>query len=277
MHSSDKILPAEFSLPAVINTVVCCDLDETYIPYSDDNKIHGGVSELEAFMSLFGEKKGLLLGWVTGTNLRSALRKARGYISRSPHFVCCSLGTEFYWVKDGELHPSTSWAERIERSGYRAENVSRIVDILLGEGIPLEKQPDDYQGPYKISFYYPVSDQMKRDFEFISDLAEQYSVRPIFTKCNPAAGDPANCYDVEFIPLCCGKDQAVLFLMEETSLPKESVIAFGDSANDFAMFAQAGKGYLVANADRFAVEQHGSCLEKAYCHGILSVLQGELS
>ncbi|MBK5013405.1 MULTISPECIES: HAD-IIB family hydrolase [Pantoea] len=277
MHSSDKILPPEFSLPAVINTVVCCDLDETYIPYSDDNKIHGGVSELEAFMCLSGEEKGLLLGWVTGTNLRSALRKALGYISRSPHFVCCSLGTEFYWVKDGELSPSTSWAERIERSGYRAENVSRIVDILLGEGIPLEKQPDDYQGPYKMSFYYPVSDQMKRDFESISDLAEQYSIRAIFTKCNPAAGDPANCYDVEFIPLCCGKDQAVLFLMEETSLPKESVIAFGDSANDFAMFAQAGKGYLVANADRFAVEQHGSSLEKAYCHGILSVLQGELS
>ncbi|WP_311236328.1 HAD hydrolase family protein [Escherichia coli] len=35
--------------------------------------------------------------------------------------------------------------------------------------------------------------------------------------------------------------------MEETGLPKEAIIAFGDSANDFAMFAQAGSGYLVGN------------------------------
>lgn len=61
--------------------------------------------------------------------------------------------------------------------------------------------------------------------------------------------------------------------MEETALPKAAVIAFGDSANDFAMFAQAGKGYLVSNADPFAIKQFGSCLDGAYCHGILNVLK----
>ncbi|WP_305812878.1 HAD hydrolase family protein [Photobacterium leiognathi] len=63
------------------------------------------------------------------------------------------------------------------------------------------------------------------------------------------------------------------FLMEETALPKEAIIAFGDSANDFAMFAQAGRGYLVGNADPFAIRQHGSNLNAAYCHGILNVLK----
>ncbi|ECT0422213.1 hypothetical protein DQQ66_24580, partial [Salmonella enterica subsp. enterica serovar Kentucky] len=107
----------------------------------------------------------------------------------------------------------------------------------------------------------------------IQELADERRIRVVFTRCNPAAGDPSGCYDVEFIPLCCGKDQAVSFLMEETGLPKEAIIAFGDSANDFAMFAQAGSGYLVGNADPFAVSQYGNRLNSAYCHGILSVLK----
>ncbi|MFT4272523.1 MAG: HAD family hydrolase [Pantoea sp.] len=275
MIFSGKKLPPEFIQPKVIKSIVCCDLDETYIPFLDDNKKHGGVSELEAFMESSGREKGILLGWITGTNLYSAVRKADGYISRSPHFICCSLGTEFYWIKNGELIPSSTWESRIRQSGYSTDNVDYIVDVIKSKGIPLVKQPDDYQGPFKISFYYPIRHQMRKDFQWIEALAAKNSIRVVFTKCNPAAGDPAECYDVEFIPLCCGKDQAVIFLREEILLSKEAIIAFGDSANDFAMFAESGKAYLVANADRFAVEKYGSCLDKAYCHGILSVLQGE--
>ncbi|CCO85070.1 Predicted hydrolases of the HAD superfamily [Erwinia amylovora CFBP 2585] len=190
-----------------------------------------------------------------------------------PIFICCSLGSEFYWVRNGTLCPSNTWAERIRRSGYSRDNVEGIVSILLKKGLPLQKQPEDYQGPYKMSYYYSEGPAMARDFACIQALADERRVRVVFTRCNPAAGDPADCYDVEFIPLCCGKDQAVSFLMAETTLPKEAVIAFGDSANDFAMFAQAGKGYLVGNADPFAIKQYGNSLEGAYCHGILKVLK----
>lgn len=74
-------------------------------------------------------------------------------------------------------------------------------------------------------------------------------------------------------PSVVARIRPCLFLMEETGLPKEAIIAFGDSANDFAMFAQAGSGYLVGNADPFAVSQYGNRLNSAYCHGILSVLK----
>ena len=265
--------PTEFPFPKVIRTVVCCDLDETYIPSASDRKDLGGVDLLESYIESSAVEKGILAGWITGTNLDSAWRKSKGYISRSPHFICCSLGTEFYWVKNGILFPSESWSERIRSSGYSRENVDGLVGILMEKGMILRKQPDDYQGPYKVSYYYPESPTMDRDFDFIKALADQQRVRVVFTRCNPAAGDPPDCYDVEFIPLCCGKDQAVSFLMEETTLPKEAIIAFGDSTNDFAMFEQAGKGYLVGNADPFAIKQYGSSLEHAYCHGILSVLK----
>ncbi|WJV62294.1 HAD-IIB family hydrolase [Pectobacteriaceae bacterium CE70] len=265
--------PSEFPFPTVISTVVCCDLDETYIPSAIDKKACGGVDLLESYLVSNAVEKGILAGWVTGTNLDSAWRKSKGYISRSPHFICCSLGTEFYWVRNGMLCPSDAWSERIRRSGYSRENVDGIVGMLMEKGMPLRKQPEDYQGPYKISYYYPEGPAMDSDFAFIQALADERRVRVVFTRCNPAAGDPPDCYDVEFIPLCCGKDQAISFLMEETTLPKEAVIAFGDSANDFAMFAKAGKGYLVGNADPFAIKQYSSSLDDAYCHGILSVLK----
>ena len=269
----NKDWPVEFPFPTVIRTVVCSDLDETYIPSDSDKKKLSGIVQLESYITSHAEKKGILAGWITGTNLDSVWRKSRGYISRSPHFICCSLGTEFYWVKNGRLIPSETWAERISRSGYSRQNVNCLVKILMEKEIPLLKQPEDYQGPFKVSYYYPESPSIASDFATIQELADERRIRVVFTRCNPAAGDPPGCYDVEFIPLCCGKDQAVSFLMEETGLPKEAIIAFGDSANDFAMFAQAGSGYLVGNADPFAVSQYGNRLNSAYCHGILSVLK----
>ena len=269
----NEVWPAEFPLPTEPRIVVCCDLDETYIPVDDDKKALGGVDLLESYIESSAEEKGILVGWITGTNLDSAWRKSRGYISRSPHFICCSLGTEFYWVRNGQLCPSETWAERILRSGYSRENVDSIVSVLGERGIALQSQPEDYQGPCKVSYYYPEGPAMARDFVSIEALADERQIRVVFTRCNPAAGDPPDCYDVEFIPRCCGKDQAVSFLREETALPKEAIIAFGDSANDFAMFAQAGRGYLVGNADPYAIKQHGSSLDGAYCHGILNVLK----
>lgn len=266
-------LPNEFLFPTNINTLVCCDVDETYIPYSKADKNKGGVDKLENFMVENCYQKGIVLGWITGTNKNSALRKASGYISYSPHFLCCSLGTEFYWIKNGKLVPSVAWENRIIESGYSLENVNSIVKKLLEKGIEIERQPEDYQGPYKMSFYYYIRDGMESDFNFITQLADEYRVRAIFTRSNPAAGDPENCYDIEFIPNCCGKDQAVLFLIEELNLSKEQVLSFGDSANDFAMFDNSGKGYLVSNADKTAIDAYGSCLALPYCHGILSILK----
>ncbi|XWY22617.1 HAD-IIB family hydrolase [Bisgaard Taxon 45] len=265
-------LPATFPRPTEVQYLVCCDMDETYIPYQPEKQATSGIKELEHFLLQEGEKKGILLGWITGTNKVSALRKANRMISRSPHFLCCSLGTEFYWIKAGKLVPSETWQKRLATSCYQQQKVDQLVEQILAQGITLERQPEDYQGPYKTSFHYLIKDNMENDFARIRMLAEQAQLNVVITKANPAVGDPGDSYDVEFIPTCCGKDQAVRFLMEELRLNKEQVLAFGDSANDFAMFAVAGHGYLVSNAEQSAIEQYGKCLDKPYCHGILSIL-----
>ncbi|WP_244298027.1 HAD family hydrolase [Actinobacillus vicugnae] len=154
MAFSKNNLPLEFPRPTKVKFLACCDLDETYIPYAKENKHKGGIEHLEKFMIEHAIAKGIMLGWITRTNLNSALRKAYNYISHSPHFLCCSLGTEFYWIRDGVLVPSKSWEQRIIKSGYSHENVNKIIKEIERNHISIEKQPKDYQGAYKISFYY---------------------------------------------------------------------------------------------------------------------------
>lgn len=68
----NKNWPVEFPLPTVIRTVVCCDLDETYIPSDSDKKNWGGGVQLESYITSHAEKNGILAGWITVTNLDSA-------------------------------------------------------------------------------------------------------------------------------------------------------------------------------------------------------------
>ena len=267
-------LPQEFPYPNKVETIVCCDLDETYIPFDVNKKSQGGVDHLEDFMCNDGIKKGMLLGWITGSNRNSVLKKAHNYIKRSPSFICCSLGTEFYWIKNGELTLSEPWKQRIIESGYDRDKILIIVEEARKQGIELTAQPNDYQGDFKISFYYKCNESMQADFSWLEEYARKANSRILFTKCNPAAGDPEDCYDVEFIPTCCGKDETVSFIMEELGVKIDSIYAFGDSCNDFPMFAKSGYSYLVSNADPIAIKQHGNSLNKPYCHGILSVLEG---
>lgn len=266
----------EFAWPDQVKMVVCCDLDETYIPFADEYRPLGGVQELEHFLIHHGAERGIVIGWVTGTNLQSALRKAQGYVSRSPHFICCSLGSEFYWVRNGVLVPSQSWHDRIARSGFSTRKVAELLRFIREQGIVLKRQPQDYQGPFKFSFYYQMNENMESELQWMGKAARHWRVRGQFTQCNPAAGDPADCYDVDFIAQCCGKDEALSFLMERLGVSQEKIWAFGDSCNDFAMFERAGKSYLVGNADPVAKQQKGDHLALPYCHGILSVLENEM-
>lgn len=54
----NKDWPVEFPFPTVIRTVVCSDLDETYIPSDSDKKKLSGIVQLESYITSHAEKKG---------------------------------------------------------------------------------------------------------------------------------------------------------------------------------------------------------------------------
>lgn len=57
----NKDWPVEFPFPTVIRTVVCSDLDETYIPSDSDKKKLSGIVQLESYITSHAEKKGFSL------------------------------------------------------------------------------------------------------------------------------------------------------------------------------------------------------------------------
>jgi kanosamine-6-phosphate phosphatase len=109
--------------------------------------------------------------------------------------------------------------------------------------------------------------------DLIQTLAKRLNIKASISKCNPNAGDPADCYDVDFIPACCGKDEILFFLCDELNVSKNNTWAFGDSFNDFPMLKNAGNAYLVGNADAVAKKQFNSVLNSNYCFGIKTKLE----
>lgn len=114
-------------------------------------------------------------------------------------------------MKNGRLIPSETWAERISRSGYSRQNVNCLVKILMEKEIPLLKQPEDYQGPFKVSYYYPESPSIASDFATIQELADERRIRVVFTRCNPAAGDPLAVMTLNLSPSVVARIRLCLF------------------------------------------------------------------
>ncbi|MDR2919470.1 MAG: HAD-IIB family hydrolase [Tannerella sp.] len=262
-----------YSFPNKVKSVICSDLDETFLPFADEHKPYSGIAGLEQYLSDNIESKSMIFGWITGSNLSSVLRKTKGYITRYPHFVASSLGTEFHWIINNEIKESDSWRNRIVASGYEHSNVDLIVAELEKQDIYLEKEDDDYQGIYKSTYYYHINGDTAADFLLMEKLAAEYHVKVLFNKCTLRAGDPENCYDIEFMPHGCGKGEVVDFLIKELDVSPENVYCFGDSFNDFSMFARTKNAFLVGNADPEAKRQHPQVLEKEYCYGIRSKLE----
>lgn len=107
----------------------------------------------------------------------------------------------------------------------------------------------------------------------IKEIAEQYQVGVNINRCNPLAGDPEDCYDVDFIPIGTGKDEFVKFILGKYDLRRENAIAFGDSGNDLKMLKAVQHGYLIQNATEEAKKAHSMLVQGEYSIGILNTLK----
>ncbi len=244
-----------FRYPTNVTRLIICDFDETYMPYLEENKNKSGILELENFINRNIEKLSILLGWVTGSSLSAVLRKSYKYVSTYPHYIASSLGSEFYWVRNGEIEEDEDWNMQIKKSGFEKGSIKTVVQILQNRGVNLIKQIDDYQGKFLESYYLLMPKRTNEVLLMISELASEYNIKVITTKCNPAAGDPENCFDIQFMPKCCGKKEVLQFLVEKLGISKMDTWAFGDSFNDLEILQNVGNPYIVANADSKLIEK----------------------
>lgn len=262
------------SMRAKPEFAIFMDLDETYRPINLSHHGESGVSLLEIFWLEKSQQINFIAGWVTGSNIDAVRKKTLDYVSVYPHFVASSLGSEFHWIRDGEFVESVEWNERIHATGFSIHRVSDLVNEIYRAGIKLIKQKEVYQGRYKASFFLEHTSEQRfsEEIAVITELATSYAIKLLVTQCSPAAGDPENYYDVEFLPSCCGKDEAVNFVKELYGISLTNTFAFGDSCNDLAMFSRVGNAFWVGNADAAARKHPYKIAEGSYCQGILHTL-----
>ncbi|MGW1616942.1 HAD-IIB family hydrolase [Streptomyces sp. NPDC002285] len=266
--------------PGTIQCAVFTDFDETYLAHSQTPEIRRTLQDLEDFLSKECERRGILIGWVTGSSLQSVMSKVDQYeLSILPHFIASSLGAELVHFENGVARSDSHWQHRISAGGYSTQTVLRLVRELAGSGIILTPQPSWQPGELMQSFYYEArSDTVdRRTINAVRGAALRCGIQINFARCNPQAGDPPGFYDVDFFPAMCGKKSVMRYLCKLFRVPLRKVIAFGDSEGDVEMLQTAGSGILVANSTDDAKKLYPRVSNFQYAGAILDVLKHQSS
>ncbi|MBY6037688.1 HAD-IIB family hydrolase [Fictibacillus nanhaiensis] len=257
--------------------IVFFDFDETYFPHEIDSYRYEKLSELEDYLLQKAEEKQLVFGWVTGSSIESVINKMeKGRLTLLPHFIASNLGTEITYFYDNCFNKEDStWEKMLNDKEFSSSVVESIVNVLYKEhGIMLEGQTNLGGSKYKKNFYYreesPSIDVL--NLETIRRLANNKGILVNINKCNPMAGDPEDCYDIDFIPLGTGKDKIVEFMLNKYQVTKNNAYAFGDSGNDLLMLNSVENGFLVENATVEAKSKHSKISLGSYSEGILNTL-----
>ncbi|MFG3658022.1 HAD-IIB family hydrolase [Streptomyces sp. NPDC047706] len=266
-------------MPRTVRTVVFSDFDETYLAHAGTPGHVRSRRRLESYLAEAAQRHGMLFGWVTGSSLGSVLRKTETHgMHTLPHFLACSLGTELYTVRDGALHPDPGWLRGLPGSAHIAVLAEQVVRELRLRGMPLVPQHNRPPGTRVISHYYYAQDAERdaRNLALVRQVAEALSLGVSVSRCSPAAGDPEDCYDVDFLPPACGKRRIVDYVCRVHGVDPAGAYAFGDSGNDLEMLAAVGAGTLVGNCTEEARSRYPRVSAWSHTDAIFYELRKEL-
>ncbi|GGE09138.1 kanosamine-6-phosphate phosphatase [Marinithermofilum abyssi] len=215
------------------------------------------LHELEDYLEQKSKEGQLIIGWVTGSSVESVLDKMEtGNFRYFPHFMASDLGTEItYFTEDNLGKRDLEWDSCLKNRVFSKEKISEITNLLQKEyQIHLHPQTQLGDSRYKCNYYYQEQNEWvdEKNFSAIKTVAELYGVAININRCNPLAGDPEDCFDVDFIPTGTGKDEIVWFMLDKYKVEPENAFAFGDSGNDLRMLKEVKHGYLVENATQEA-------------------------
>ncbi|MFP3324958.1 HAD family hydrolase, partial [Planococcus sp. SIMBA_160] len=116
------------------------------------------------------------------------------------------------YTSDAQIgQPDAEWMKRLDAQGFSDAKIEDILQTVREKGITLKAQTQLGSSGYKKNFYYQEQDERTdlHHLSFIQTLAKERGVAVNINKCNPLAGDPADCYDVDFLPVGTGKDEIV--------------------------------------------------------------------
>jgi len=197
-----------------------------------DGTLLGDAAALERFVRWWQRTGGRTrLVYTSGRSYGSVLGCLRSSGLPQPDAIISSVGTSVRLFPSGL--PLLDWSAR----WWASWSASRVHQALAG--FPeLRPQPSEEQSEFKISYYW--SDGSPASLARIrARLAE--------------AGQHAELIysygvNLDIVPAGMNKGGATEFLARRWDIPRERVIACGNSGNDRSLFLQGFRGIVVANA-----------------------------
>ncbi|MFQ5408820.1 MAG: HAD family hydrolase, partial [Anaerolineales bacterium] len=181
---------------------------------------------------LDAERGAVILAYSSGRSLPLILKEIDTHQLLAPDYVISSVGTEIHRLP-GE-HPLDEWYRYI-RPGFDRES---SLAFIARHHPHLESQPEESQGPLKISFFWENAAPESLEALRHELLAANLPVQLIYS---------SDLY-LDLIPERAGTGPAVKFLIDSLVLTPSQVFVCGDSGNDINLFQYGFRGIVVANA-----------------------------
>lgn len=218
--------------------LLCSDLDRTLIPNGPQAESPGARERLCAVV----EHHAICVVYVTGRNRALVEQAVADYALPWPDAVIGDVGTRIWSTFDRQWKPWTQWDDLIRMDWTRA--VRRAAGQLAETVDGLEKQPDDCQTDYKLSFFCSgacldrVSDALR------AGLAEQALPAAVIASLDELSGQGL----IDILPERATKRGAIEMVMGSWGFAHWATVCAGDSGNDLPFLTSALQAVLVANA-----------------------------
>jgi sucrose phosphatase-like protein len=203
--------------------MLCTDLDGTFI--GDDDSMY----ELLRIM----EGKDILLVFSTGRHLPSVKQFIGEKGIKKPDAGILLVGTEVYFLAEGELVLDKRWDQIISQGWEREKIVQLLADIK-----ELVWQDEQWQTEFKASYF------LKNNLDqVLPEVHRRLKQSRLKARVVYSAGQ-----FLDFLPPLSGKANALNYVADHFGLAAERVIVCGDSGNDLDMFRAGFRGIIVGNA-----------------------------
>lgn len=220
-----------------VTKLIASDLDGTLLPNGIEAEPEGAREQFGKFV----DRSGLILTYVTGRHLASALSAIEEYGVPRPDFLVTDVGTQIYKLVDESYCEIESWRKLITQDWKLGTH--NIIYKKLSAIHNIQPQENEHQSEFKLSFYTDESFN-STDFEevLIPTLKDlNIHVHILFSTHYDGRGY------LDILPATANKHEALSFLQKTLNVREEDIVFAGDSGNDIDALTSGFKGIVVGN------------------------------
>ncbi|MBF7025317.1 HAD-IIB family hydrolase [Staphylococcus kloosii] len=255
------------------NHLILFDFDETYFKHNSSKHDIIDMREMENLLSKISASQDVIIAILTGSSFNDVLKKMNSIgMLYKPNYIFSDLSSKMHVWTGLKYEEIDEYRENSQQKSFTKKDIDKIlIKISNKYNVNFVPQRRFNEVETFYNFYFYSLGNLEKDRRILLNLIEyahSLNYKASYNLCNPLAGDPPNAYDINFIPQKAGKLYATRFLMNKYSLPKNSVLGFGDSGNDEEFLSYLKHRFVMANSSDEELKSKFNITKQPYYKGI---------